>query len=279
MPSTDITPAANGGDLLSPEDLAALQAAQRQEVNSDLLTTPILKIGQALTREVSDGDAEAGEFINSLTGESLGNAVEFIVAWYHTGRFAVNKKTKRAFVAFGDTIPEAWADLDVVGDAFVGSRFDEHPDAEEVFKKRVNNKEIEWGTGPRISTTHNFTGLVLISPLEGSDEDDELQPVRLSLQRTQSKVAGKWLTLLSALGRSSSYWDVTWQLTTKRKDFASGPAYLLEVKKGRKTTNDERLLSVNLAQAVAGGRTVDNSEQVEGGERTSAPDAKGGLAV
>src|SRR5690349_14744664 len=125
MTSTDLA-------VATPEELQLLQEQQASEFDSDLLQTPILKIGQPLTREVSNGDAEAGEFINTLTGEGLGDSLGFIVSYYQKGRFAVDRDTNRAYVAFGATIPDAWEDL--VGAEFVGTRFDEHPDAEETYK-------------------------------------------------------------------------------------------------------------------------------------------------
>jgi hypothetical protein len=125
----------------SPEEEAIL-AAQNQEYDDTPLQTPILKIGQPLTREVQDELAEAGEFINTLSGEVLGDSVEFIVAFYNRGRFASDKDSGRAYVAFSDSIPDHWAEL--VGEEYVGTPFAEYPDAEERYKERVNNDEIEW---------------------------------------------------------------------------------------------------------------------------------------
>jgi hypothetical protein len=67
--------------------IEALQAQQEGEFGDDLFQTPILKIGQPLTREVRAGEAEAGEFINTLTGEGVGDKLGFIVAYYQRGRF------------------------------------------------------------------------------------------------------------------------------------------------------------------------------------------------
>lgn len=268
MTSTDLA-------VATPEELQALQEQQAGEFDNDLLQTPILKIGQPLTREVSNGDAEAGEFINTLTGEGLGNSLGFIVSYYQKGRFAVDRDTNRAFVAFGSTIPDAWADL--VGEEFVGTRFDEHPDAEETYKKRVNAKEIEWGKGPLISTTHNFTGLALVPSLEDPNEVD-LQPVRLSLQRTNMPAVRKWTTLIKS-ARNAATWDFVYDLGTEPKEFARGKAHLLRVQKGRSTSVEEKEAAVELAQAVAAGRVSDNSASESAADKPSEPDAKGGLAV
>lgn len=261
-----------GTDLdVASAALAAVQAAQADEIDADLLTTPILKIGQPLTREVQDDLAEVGEFINTATGEGIGNAVEFVLSFYQKGRFAADRDTNRAYVAFGSTIPDHWADL--VGEEFVGTPFSEHPDAEETFKKRVNAKEIQWGKGPLISTTHNFTGFALVEDIETKEIDP--QPVRLSLQRTNVPSVKKWLTLISTKLRNRPQWDKTFTLGTEKKSFDKGTAYLLTVGVGRDTTPDEKAQALQLAEAVIAGRVQDNAEV----DAPAKPKDDGGLAV
>lgn len=256
--------------------LAALQAQQEAEIDSDFLQAPILKVGQSMTREVKAGEADAGEFINTLTGEGVGTKVGFIVSYYQRGRFAANRETGRAYTAFETTIPERWSEL--VGDEFVGTPFTEYPDAEEVYKARANRKEIEWGKGPLVSTTHNFTGHVLISPLEGDEEgQEELQPVRLSLKRTDVPAAKKILTLRKAL-RNRPFWSRVFDLSTYNKEFTQGDSYLVNVKLGRETTAEEQQAASELAVAVAAGRVGDNTEAL-GVDKPVEPDAQGGLDV
>lgn len=270
------TEVAVGG--LSPEELAALQSQQEQEIDNDLLTTPILKIGQPLTREVQNEQAEAGEFINTLTGEGIGTEIEFIVAWYQKGRFAVDRDSNRAFVAFDKLIPDAWGDL--VGEEFVGTPFDEYPEAEEVYKDRVNRKEIAWGRGPLVDTSHNFTGLAIVSGVEG--EEDDYQPVRLSLRRTNVAAAKKILTLKrsDAKWRNGAFWDAALTFSTEKKSWDKGMSYnLVPPKIARQTTAEERAMAVDLAQAVAAGHVVDNSTEDATGDKPVEPDSKGGLAV
>lgn len=270
MTSTDVA-------TLDAVELAALQAQQESEFDSDLITTPILKIGQPLTREVQAEDAEPGEFINTATGEGLGNKISFIVSYYQKGRFAVDRDSNKSYVAFEETIPERWADL--VGEEFVGTPFSEYPDAEEKYKERVNAKEIEWGKGPQISTTHNFTGLAVVSAEEGSDEEPELQPVRLSLQRTNVPVVKKWMTLKRGKLRNKPFWDVTFDLGTEKKEFTKGVAHLLTVKIGRATTAEEKAAAVELAQLVVSGRVQGNEGEAAAADAPVEPKANGGLAV
>jgi hypothetical protein len=227
MPTKTPAKADDKSTDLVPNDyearLAVINAAQEDDIDSDLLTTPILKIGQPLTREVQDELAEVGEFINTATKEGIGNKVDFIVAYYQKGRFAADRDTNRAYVAFGNTIPDHWADL--VGEEFVGTPFSEYPDAEETYKKRVNAKEIQWGKGPLVSTTHNFTGYALVENPETGEV--EPQPVRLSLQRTNVPAVKDWVSLKQTKLRNRPWWDRVFELSTYKKSFDKGTAYLL----------------------------------------------------
>lgn len=278
--STAVEKTAPAQELAVPDaDVQALIAQQESEFDSDLVSTPILKIGQPLTREVQNEQAEAGEFINTLTGEGIGTNVEFIVAYYQKGRFAADRDSGRAFVAFQDTIPDAWSDL--VGEDWVGTPFAEFPDAEETYKVRVNRGDIEWGKGPLVSTTHNFTGLALVPVLgdDGQETDEvEMQAVRLSLQRTNMQAVRNWMSLKRSL-RNKAFWDKTFLLGTYKKAFDRGSAHLLTVKLGRDTTAEERSAAVELATLVAAGRVTDNSATDARADSTVEPDAKGGLAV
>lgn len=237
---------------LATTDSAALEsllAQQEEEFGSDLVTVPILKVGQDLTAEVKRGDAERGDFINALTGESYGNAVSFIVSYYQQGRFAATKDG-RAYVAFSSTIPDAWEDL--VGKEWVGQPFSEYPEAEERFKAAVNAKERQWESGPTVSTTHNFTGLALIPGLDPEDEQPML-PVRLSLKRTDVPAAKKFISLKKML-RLKAFWDMAFDLTTAPKQSGRHESFIVQVKAGRPTTDEERLVAVQLAQDVAAQR-------------------------
>lgn len=256
-----------------PAELEALEAqlagANQSEVDAADIQIPLLKVGQALTEEVQAGDADAGEFINALTREGLGTEIEFVVASYQKGRFfhgdrKANRRARKAYAT--RNVP--WLE-----DPFYGQPFTEHPDAEEQYSKRVNAGEIEWGKGPKISTTYDFTGHVI----SGLGEDEEPIPVCLSLMRTNKRAATKWATILQAVLRGR-YWDSVFLLTTERQTFSEGSAYTVSVRQGRKTTQDERIRALNLAQVVRAGNA-----EVVGEETDSAPKpqpaAEGALEV
>lgn len=235
--------------LTGGTELEALLEQQESEFGSDLITIPILKVGQDLTAEVKRGDAERGDFINALTGESYGNSIEFIVSYYQQGRFAATKDGK-AYVAFGNEIPDAWEPL--VGKEWVGQPFSEYPEAEEKFKAAVNAKEREWGSGPTVSTTHNFSGYALVQSVDPEDEPT-LIPVRLSLKRTDVPAAKKFISLKRML-RLRAFWDTTFELTTVPKASGRHESYIVQVKAGRPTTDEEKQVAVQLAQDVAAQR-------------------------
>lgn len=240
------------------------------------MSTPILKVGQALTKEVTEGDAVAGEFINTLTSEGLGTTVEFVNAYYNRGRFASDRETNRAFVAYESTIPDHWADL--LGEKYVGTPFSEHPDAEEEFKRACNAKERDWGKGPLISTTHNFTGLVLVETGE-EDEPISLQPARLSLKRTDVPAAKKILTLQRLTLRGKPPWDIVLRLSTIRKASGEYSSFVInpsDLKKVRDTTSEEKELASQLALAAAQGRVKSVGDDTD---VATAPASRGGLDV
>jgi len=267
--STDLT--------TQSEVFKALQAQQEAEFEGDTFQTPILKLCQPLTREVGDDLAEPGDFFNTLTSESYGNAIEFVVAYYNKGRSA-SVKGGRYFVGPHEIIPESWKDHPDIGEAWVGQPFADHPEAEEQYKRRVNAGEIEWGSGPKISTTYNYTGLVLVPQVEGDDSEQEIAPVRFSLQRTGKKAADKINTILRAVLRNKNNWDKVLQFDSVKRDFGSNKAYVVNVKLGRDTTADEREQAAELALAFMSGNVVSDEEAAESGP-TVAPDSRGGLDV
>lgn len=278
MPSTTAALATTEDNLpvgFTQEDMEALLAQQEAEFTDDSLQVPLYKIGQGLTREVQDGNAEAGEFIDTLTGEGVGTKVEFITAYYQKGRFAADRDTGKAYTAWTDTIPEHWGDF--LGEEWVGTSFAEHPDAEESFKRAVNEKQREWKSGPPIQTTHNFTGLVIVPGFEG--EPDTVSPARFSLKSTDTGAAVKWLRLRSAKLRRRPFWDLVFELSTKKNDYKKGAAFNIVVATGRDTTSDERQEAAELARMVSLGRVLDNADSTSAQDAPAEPESGGGLAV
>lgn len=265
------TAVATQSDKAELERYAALEAelaAQNQaDVDQADIQIPLLKVGQALTREVQDGDASAGEFINSLTREGLGTEIEFIVAGFSKGRFdhGVRGETK-ARKAYNNPKVVPWND-----DPFFGQPFTQHPDAEESYSARVNAGDIQWGKGPRISTTYDFTGFVV------PEGEERPIPVCLSLMRGGSKQAKKWLTILDSVLRGR-YWDAVFTVTTVREQNEGNTFYGVIVKQARDTTPQEKMYAVELAQVIRNQSVQIVGEQDDPTAKAKPADS-GGLEV
>ena len=223
------------------QDLALATHADLDDAD---LVVPVLKICQSLTAEVVEGDAKAGDFINSLTQENFGSEISFIVAAYQKGRFYSDKETGRSYAAIGPVAPESWPE------EFAGKPFSEIDTAEERYRDLVNAGTIEWGNGPAISTTHNFIGLVGDSPV----------PVRLSLMRTNVPAARKLQTMLRF---SQAFWDNVFTMKTEAKRSSRNePFQSLVVKQGGKTTGEQRTAAVQVAMAVKSGGVPEAAAEV-----------------
>lgn len=240
---------------------AALISANQSEVDASEFVVPILKLAQPLTDEVTSGDARPGEFILSLTGESFAPPLEFVVAGKGKGRFKPGRNGTRTLVAY-DTNTVPWKD-----DPHFGQPFAEHPDAEEQFKARVDAGDIEWGHGPPIQTTFNYTGFVI-----GSDV-----PVRMSLRRTSAPAARKWNTLLDAVLRGR-YWDQVFEVSSEQKKNDQGAFYVVTVTPKRKTSAEEKSQAIELATALRN-QAVKTVDSDDGAGPAKQPPANGGIEV
>lgn len=242
-------------EVISDEE-AALIAANQSEVDASEFVIPILKLGQPLTDEVTEGRAAAGDFILGLTGETFSPPIEFVVAGKGKGRFRPGGKGQRTLVAYDTpTVPDSWSD-----DPHKGQPFAEHPDAEEQYKARVDAGEIDWGSGPPIQTTFNYTGYIV-----GSDV-----PVRLSLRRTSAPAARKWNTLLDAVLKGR-FWDKTFQIgSVMQKNSEGQPFYVVTTEIGRATTAEEKKAAIQLAIALRNNAVKTVGDEEDG--PTKAPE-------
>lgn len=214
---------------LSAEE-QALADAMKGDIGQDRMVLPNVKLTQALTKEVVDDEVSAGHFFNSLTKQDYGDSIELVICGRFVGRF-YSDEDNRAFAAQGDIAPENWPE------EYRGKYFTEIPDAEEQFREAVNAGEREWGSGAPISTTYNYVGLIV--------GDTTPLPVRVSMMRGNSKVAGKIDTLLKF---SRAAWDSTFTLSARKAVSAKGqPFYALEVGQGGAPSPEMRQAAVQVA--------------------------------
>lgn len=242
---------------LAVRDEQELVAAGVGTIDADDLVIPMLKLGQGLSREVSDGDARAGQFINSLTGEAKDGPVELVIVSYRKGRFFSPEGTSDAYISFDDVAPDNWPA------EYAGQHFADLPDAEEQYSASANSGAIEWGSGPPIRTTFNYVGFETAEP--------EL-PVRISLQRTSKPTALKLNTLLRA---APAPWTFTFELSAVGRDNAKGKFYATAVRRGRKATDAERERALGLARSMQEIAVKYHGEEAEApaAKPKAAPDA------
>lgn len=246
------------------EELAAGALAG---IHKEDLQLPVIKVTQQLSREVTDGDAESGHFVNTLTGEDLGSEIELVVCHYFRGRFFAPREGEfegRTFVAGGDTAPSTWPAQ------YAGQKFVDIPDAEESYRERVNAGEIEWGRGPSITTTHNYIGFLL---------DDPGIPVRVSLMRTSAPAARKINTLISFGNRSP--WNAAIKLEAElRQDKQQRPFYVVKATQGRQTTAEEISQAQTLAlEAQSAAFQLTGDEQLAENKSDKPKTPAGGIEV
>lgn len=232
--TTDV--ATTPGTDLSPAEIAALASSAVADVKSEDLQLPNVKLTQQLTKEVVQGDVDAGVWLNTLTQEEYGDTVSVVIVKFFYGRFYSDKDTNRGYAAFGDVVPNYWPEK------YAGQRFVDLDDAEERYKELANADVISWGKGPPISTTYNFVGYLL----EDGDVPERPSPVRFSLMRTSAKAARKVLNVIKLAGAP---WDQVITLEAERAD--DGRYFETKASTGRQTSPDEKGLALQLAQVVA----------------------------
>jgi hypothetical protein len=233
MTGDELEQSQKSGELaeLSADEQALVEGITGKIDRSELVL-PAIKLTHSLTREVQDGDVQAGLYINSLTKEVYGDDVPFVVCGFYKGRF-YSDTDGNVFVARGDVAPSNWPE------EYAGKPFADIPDAEERWKIRANEGG-EWGSGPPIATTHNFVGFV-----PGAESD---LPLRLSLMRSSKPAADKLKTLVVSL---RAPWDRVFQLRVRKGlNKQQQPYYATDIASGGTISPEDRQKAVELATDI-----------------------------
>lgn len=235
---TEVAETTGGTDLAELEaQESALAAGIKSKIDRDDMILPQVRLSNALSQAVAEGDAKAGDFINTLTGENYGKSFSLVIVDYFKGRFFSPEDDDRTYVAIGDVAPNNWPD------EYAGKAFADLPDAEEQFKAAANDPENpqQWGDGPPIRTTYNYVGFV-------AAEDASEIPVRLSLQRTSVPTARKINTLIDV---ARTPWDKVFEVRAVEQSNAKNQKYFAaDVKLGPATTPEQRSKAVQLATSL-----------------------------
>jgi len=245
------------------EQEQALATSALAAVDTGKLVFPVVKLTQQLTKEVTSGDVESGHFLNALTGEDYGTSVDLVICHYYKGRFYSPRDEDQSYVANGAVAPSSWPEK------YANQAFADLPDAEENFRARVNAGEEQWGSGPPITTTHNYIGYV--------PENPDL-PVRLSLMRSSAPAADKINTLL--LFGGGTPWAKVIHLEAKsRSDKQDRPYFVVQASQAGATDADQRERAQELAR-LAQERSAELPAEGEESGKAAKPDKPaGGLDV
>jgi hypothetical protein len=257
-------------EVISDEEQALINANQ-EEVDASEFVVPILKLAQPLTEEVTNGNASAGEYILGLTGDVIEPPFDFVIASKGKGRFRPSREDgERTLVAY-DTPNVPWQE-----DPLYGTPFAEHPDAEETYSALVNEGKQDWGSGPPIQTTYNYTGYILRPADLDPDEDFPVEgiPVRLSLRRTSAPTARKLNTILDGVLRGG-YWNKVFRIDSAQKK-NKGTFYIVTAEAARKTTPEEKKAALELAGILRTAAVTTVGED-ESAAKVADVDAEGGL--
>jgi hypothetical protein len=243
-PSTDLD-TVQGTDLSSPEDLAkaeqALANVGRSRLENFGATTPRIDVRQSSSKNVPSG-IELGDFYNTVTGIGYGPEIEFLVVEAHKGRFLGGKRSPDGNThAAGDVrvVPDHWPEQ------YRGRVFSELPEAQERYSEAANAGENEWGKGPAIVDSFNFTGFVT----KAAGDDVEPFPVRLSIRATNGD-ARKAGSKAGALLRSQpNLWSKALKFSTDETQNKGGDEYFVVRVDGYgdEPTNEQRRAAIEAA--------------------------------
>ena len=258
-------------DLTVPQsaEVAALIASQEDEFEGISFQTPILKVCQALTREVQDDKAEAGDFLNTLTSESLGDRIEFIVSYFSRGRSA-SRPEDEPVLRHGRLRrhPGRWADLVGEDTSAPRSRVRRGRGATKSASTPRRSRGARVRSSARPTTTRASSSSTRWRVRKASRTSSRSS---CPLQRSNKAASDKILTLKRSVLRGKPFWANVFELSTRRRDFDRGTSYVVDAKLGRPTDAGEQAQATELALALGGGRVIDNGSRRSRPLRRSSP--------
>lgn len=201
MSTSEVVPVNPDSQVMSVDD----------EFKVDLrdMVLPRFKIAQALTKEVQDGDAKAGDIINSVTGESYGNTLEFVVLSYRKGQMFLQPGA--GLLCRSSDGKTAWGDPEMTGEQ--GPR----ECATCPFRKWVDR------TPPPCAETHNY--LILLP--------ETLEAGMLTLMKSGVKPAKVLNTMIiqarersRRAGGPQVSWSQVFELTARKTENKKGTFYI-----------------------------------------------------
>ncbi len=231
---TKLVVAPTSHDIVAPDAMLGLEGLDRADI-----TLPRVKLLQAMSQEVTDDNAVAGEWLNTLSGQSYGTQFEFIPisVWKSRTLFAENR----------DDSP-----LCRSADGFISV------DGHRCMTECPHNRAWEWKDGipPLCAQAYNY----LLLPI------DDPFPAIVSCMKSSFK-AGKALNTLMMAARCPA-WFWVYEFYAIKQSNAKGTYYVAAVRKkitdGKPTASDEetRQLAEQFYRMAKSGRiSIDDDEE------------------
>lgn len=221
--------------IVTPDAMYGLEGLEREDI-----TLPRIKLTQAMSDEVSNGNASPGEWLNTLSGQSYGTQFEFvpISVWKSRTLFAENR----------DDSPICRS-----ADGFVS--IDGHQCLIE-----CPHKAWEWinGTPPRCTLGYNYLVIPIVDTF----------PAITTLMKTSFK-AGKALNTLLVAARCPA-WHWVYEFYSVKESNSRGTYYVAAVRKkiddGKPVMTDEtmRETAETFYHMMKAGRIDTEEESTEG---------------
>lgn len=223
-------PALNNGELI----------VGQENVETEDIVIPRVRLLQPISPEVVDRKGNAGDFINSMTGETL-KEMDILIFWYLKSRLLFNR-------ALPGGNNEGIACRSVDGKVSLdGKKCGGCPATMWDTLTEEQRRQGQKSRGPECDTVHNFPCLILNS------NTPEL-PISLSLRRTSANQAKQLISLVK-LSRIN-WWNTIFRVTSKLTRNDRGAFYVYEVKTARPATEDERKKGEMFYRGLATGRKL-----------------------
>jgi len=167
-------------------------------IEQEDLQVPRVKLAQGSSKEVKDGTAKVGEFVNSVTGKSYGEEIIFLISQYIRQR-----------IKFGE---EGSAVFDCLSlDSKTGNVHGRCSECN--YSSFVDEEGNKKPKGPECSLIHGFLGMVL------SEKMDILDPcIMLSMSSTSTGTAKKILTTHKLSRPMRNLWERVWRIGSAKKE-------------------------------------------------------------
>lgn len=195
-------------DLALPDYIKTGAGRGMENVDQTDILLPRVKLLQQMSPEVQDGDMKAGQLVNSISGQLIGDGeeVEFIAVAHFKSRILFEGIGAEAKIICSS--PNGLKNMEGIN--CLTCEKSQWPDEKEAENRRKNGLRL----GPECVQFYNFPVLLLTG-------NGQPEIAGLSMSRTKIKVAKKLLTLVRHAGAGIDIFGLKFKLTTVKESSAN----------------------------------------------------------